>query len=345
VRVGFASSPFGTPRHRCDHPVEQLRAAGIEAAVIADGGPLTGFTHAVLNRVPMTAAVEAQIAAAEAAGTRVLFDVDDLLFAPELVAGLDFVASSPDPGRVVRAAEGIAATVARCGAGLCATPALRGELAARGARAEVALNGVSDEMVALSERARGQRPAPDGRVRIGFPGGHPGHAFNVAVVEEALERVLREYPHVELLFIGPVVPAPRLAAHGRRVQHTPYLDWRVLPFQLARLDVCIAPLADHRFNRCKSDIKWMEAALVGVPLVASPVGQLGETIHHGVNGLLASGPDAWVEALGSLLDDPALGARLAAAAGEEVQASRTSAALGPVLAAILGRLAPPGVRP
>jgi len=339
VKVGFASSPFGTPRHRCEHPVEQLRAAGIEAAVIGDGAPLTGFTHVVLNRVPLNPALDTEIAAAEAAGTRVLFDLDDLLFAPEVVAGLDFVAASPDPGRVVRAAEGIAATVARCGAGLCATPALRRELLARGARAEVALNGVSDEMVALSREARAGRPADPAVARIGFPGGHPGHVFNVAVAEEALERVLRRHPRARLVFLGPVAPPARLAPFADRVEHVPYMDWRRLPVALARLDACIAPLADHPFNRCKSDIKWLEAALVGVPLIASPVGQLGESIRHGINGLLAADTDAWEEALGSLIEDAAKGARLAAAAAEEVLATRTSAALGPPLARALETVA------
>ena len=338
MKVGFASSPFGTPRHRCEHPVEQLRAAGIEAAVLDDGEPFAGYTHVVLNRVPLTPALETAIAAAGDAGTRVLFDVDDLIFAPDAVAGLDFVKASADPARVVRAAEDIGATVALLGAGLCATPALAGELRATGARAEVALNGVSDEMIALSRHARVHRRADPAVARIGFPGGHPGHVFNVAVAEEGLERVLRRHPRARLVFIGPVGPPARLGALADRVEHVPFVDWRRLPFELARLDVCIAPLADHPFNRCKSDIKWLEAALARVPLVASPVGQLGESIRHGINGLLAPNTDAWDEALGSLLDDPALGARLAAAAGEEVLASRTSAALGPVLADALGRL-------
>ena len=338
MKVGFASSAFGTPRHRCAHPVEQLAKVGIAAAVLEDGAPFEGFTHVVLNRVPLSPALAADVAAAGSRGTRVLFDVDDLLFAPELVAGLDFVQASADPARVVRAAEGIAATVGLLGRGLCATPALARELAARGARAEVAENGVSDEMVALADEARAGRPVGDPVARIGFAGGHPGHAFNLPVAEEALERVLRRHPRARLVFIGPVDPPARLLPLADRVDHVPYVDWRRLPFELARLDACIAPLADHPFNRCKSDIKWLEAALVGVPLIASPVGQLAESIRHGISGLLASDTTGWEDALGALLHDPALGARLAAAAGEEVRTARTSAALGPRLARALEAL-------
>ena len=70
----------------------------------------------------------------------------------------------------------------------------------------------------------------------------------------------------------------------------PYLDWRVLPFEIAKLDVGIAPLEDHPFNRCKSHLKYLEAGLCGVPLVASRVGQLAETVVDGVTGCLAASP-------------------------------------------------------
>ena len=238
--------------------------------------------------------------------------------------------------RLMDAVEGIAGTMARCGAGLCATPALQREIEARGRRARVTLNGVSDEMVRLSEQAVAERPVADGAIRVGFPGGHPGHTFNLPVAEEALAALLRRHANVRVVLIGYVPAPPRLHAWASRVDHVPYVDWRRLPFELARLDVCIAPLADNPFNRCKSDIKFLEAALARVPVVASPVGQLGETIREGVTGLLADDTPAWTEALSSLVEQPALRARLAKAAAEEVLRYRTSAALGPALVEALG---------
>ena len=340
MRAGFASSPFGTPRHRCEHPVEQLRHAGVDAAVLPEGAAFDGFTHVVLNRVPMTPALEAAIRRAADTGTRVLFDVDDLIFDPGVVAGLEFVKASPDPGRVVRAAEGIGATVRRCGAGLCATETLRGELRGRGAEARVAVNGLGDEMARRSREAARNAGRDDARIRIGYPAGHPGHAFKLAVAAPGLAAALAREPRAEIVLIGPVAPPPELEPFAARVFRRPYVDWRQLPSELARLDVCIAPLADDAFNRCKSDIKYLEAAAVEVPVVASPVGQLGESIRHGINGLLAPGPAAWADALSSLMDDPGLRRRLATAAAEDVFASRTSAALGRPLAAALEGLAP-----
>ncbi len=297
-----------------------------------------GYTHVVLNRVPFSPTLEAAIRDAEGSGARVLFDVDDLIFDRAAVADLDFVKARPetDRGRLLEAVNGIARTIARCGSGLCATPALRRELENGGRRAHVALNGVSDEMVRLSDQATAERARGTRAVRIGFPSGHPGHDFNLPVAAEALATVLARRPGVTVVLIGPVALPARLLPWAERIERLPYVDWRRLPFELARLDICIAPLADNRFNRCKSDIKLLEAALVRVPLVASPVGQLGETIRAGVDGLLADGLEGWVEALSSLLDAPDRRAALAEAAAEKVRRERSSRALGPGLAAALG---------
>ena len=334
MKVAFASSPFGTPRHRCHNPCEQLGRQGIDAVVLEGEAPsFSGYTHVVLNRVPLVASLAESIAAAARAGTRVLFDVDDLIYDPAVVAGMDFVNAKPAPERqrLLEAVEGIARTIELCPAGLCATPALRRDLAARGHRAEVAPNGVSDELVRLSEQAWAQRPAADGVVRVGFPGGHHGHTANLAVAEDALAALLERYPHMKLVLIGYADPTPRLRERADRVEIVPYVDWRRLPFELARLDICIAPLVDNAFNRCKSDVKFLESSLVRLPLVVSPVGQLGESVRHGVDGLVAEGTDAWIAAVASLAEDPRRRAELAEEAYRRVRRERTSEALGPSL--------------
>ena len=60
------------------------------------------------------------------------------------------------------------------------------------------------------------------------------------------------------------------------------------PALLRDLDVNLAPLAPgSRFNEAKSAIKWLEAALVETPTVATPTEPFREAIDHGDTGLLA----------------------------------------------------------
>jgi O-antigen biosynthesis protein len=292
----------------------------------------------VLNRVPLTAVLSESIDEARQCGTRVLFDVDDLIFDAKVVAGLEFVRQRvpEDQARLLDAVRGIAATMERCGEGFCATLALREVIAQH--RARVVLNGVCEETVRVSEAALREKERKGSAVRIGYPGGHPGHTFNLRVAEEPLDEMMENERNVVLVVIGPVELPPRLMRWEDRIERVPYVDWRRLPFELARLDVCIAPLADNPFNRCKSDIKFLEAAVVGVPLVASKVGQLGDTVRHGRNGLLAGTAEEWNEALTTLIGNPEWRRELAETAREQVLRERTSAALAPRLVeALLGQ--------
>ena len=50
------------------------------------------------------------------------------------------------------------------------------------------------------------------------------------------------------------------------------------------LDVCLAPLDQHTFNECKSELKLIETGMHKIPLIASNLYRYGEMIEHGVNG-------------------------------------------------------------
>jgi len=53
------------------------------------------------------------------------------------------------------------------------------------------------------------------------------------------------------------------------------------------IDIAIAPLKDIHFNRCKSNIKYLEASMLSIPTVASDVSTYN-CIQHGKTGYLAS---------------------------------------------------------
>ena len=75
-------------------------------------------------------------------------------------------------------------------------------------------------------------------------------------------------------------------------------------------------------------ISLAEASACGVPVVAGRSGGIPEAVRDGETGVLvdAERPEAVAEALGRLLDDPALRARLGAAGRRAVE---TSLQLGP----------------
>lgn len=67
-------------------------------------------------------------------------------------------------------------------------------------------------------------------------------------------------------------------------------------------DISIQPLDDSKFNRYKSDIKFLEAGAGGLAVVASPT-VYEDTIKHGENGLIARSPEDWSNLLAKLACD------------------------------------------
>lgn len=73
--------------------------------------------------------------------------------------------------------------------------------------------------------------------------------------------------------------------------------------KIASVDINLAPLENSIFNEAKSENKWVEAALVRVPTVASKVGAFEHMIENGVTGMLCDNIQEWENALERLITD------------------------------------------
>lgn len=72
---------------------------------------------------------------------------------------------------------------------------------------------------------------------------------------------------------------------------------------IQRFDVAIMPLQDTPFNRCKSDLKFLESASFGTACLASPIAY-GDTVEDGVTGLVYQQPNEFQELLQELALNP-----------------------------------------
>ena len=69
-------------------------------------------------------------------------------------------------------------------------------------------------------------------------------------------------------------------------------------------DIGVVPLLNTEFNKCKSELKYIEFSALGIPVVASDISVYSETIQNGVNGYLSGNEDEWVDKLSILIEDP-----------------------------------------
>lgn len=327
-RVAFLVGIQGAPlRYRAHLPAEALRLQGVQTTVHHYRDPAArdaalGADAVVLYRVPATRQILDLVAEVRDhdATVPVLYDVDDLIFDPELRGQVDGLAGLGDAELELwwRGVARYRTTMEQADMFVGSTKELcRHATAVTGLPARQYPNGVGILLAQASERALA-RPRKPGPLRIGYFSGTTTHDADWASVEPAVLQVMHARPDVELWLGGHLQPTADLEAVASRVRRLPFVPWDELPQLLRDVDVCLAPLTGNgRFNEAKSAIKWLEAALVETPVVASPTEPFREAVEPGRTGFLAAGHDDWVVALDALLDDVVLRRRVGSLARRE----------------------------
>ncbi len=317
-----------TRRYRTHHLYEQLRLAQADCALghITQPDILRQAAAAqiiILHRIALDEVSRKLVEAARKRGALLILDLDDLVFDTDAFRWID----SPDfadPTRARLYLENIQrnrALLERCDAILASTDFLAEAARQLGKPVWVHRNGFSLEMLAQSANAlRARSQANPASLVIGYASGTRTHDQDFALVRPALQNILSAHPNAHLLLAGRLDPGPGWEPFGARVRSAPFVPWRQLPAVLAGLDINLAPLrSDNPFCQSKSEIKYMEAAMVGVPTIASPTDAFQSAIRSGENGVLASSTDEWEQTLRHWLESPAERQRVAANAWQDVQ--------------------------
>jgi glycosyltransferase involved in cell wall biosynthesis len=303
-----------TRRYRSMHPYEQLKIAGVDCELshITDPSLPTRIVRssvALFHRLTHDSYVERLLQTLRQAGGLAIMDVDDLVFDPGAFRWID----SPDFQDPIRAAlyredmrRNLIALKA-CQAAITSTQFLANQVQALGVPVWVHRNAFSLEMLALSEAAYRARKPEREKIVIGYASGTPTHDRDFEVAKPALMRVMARHPQIGLRLIGPLNPGRGWGQLKSRVDHQELVPWRDLPEILACFDINLAPLVtDNPFGQSKSEIKYVEAALVRVPTVASPTRAYQFAIRPGENGFLAADDRGWEGALTHLVEDKSL---------------------------------------
>jgi glycosyltransferase involved in cell wall biosynthesis len=133
------------------------------------------------------------------------------------------------------------------------------------------------------------RAAPGGPRAITYFSGTRTHDRDFALATGALERLLARRDDLVLRVVGPVTLPPGFPPVERH-DRVPFARYA----QLVRESyVNLAPLEDTPFNRCKSAVKVLEAGVLGIPTVASPLGEYLRVSTRGV--LFAESAARWGE--------------------------------------------------
>lgn len=339
--------PGEPKRYRVFNPAEALRAAGYRVHVMAldrlddvrrnrwQASALVLF-RAEYDRLAGVAGV---LAYARAAGMRIVYDIDDLVFDPGLAGS---IAALSRMGRYDR--RSFVAAMARRRALLLAadlvtvsTAYLARTVEKLGRPSVVIPNSINGEQRRVAAQIASSGRRRHGGVRIAYLSGSATHQKDFAECEVALLAAMARHPEVRFRLVGYLELGLRWERYRDRVERIGFLPPVDLLRCLGEIDINLAPLElGNPFCEGKSELKFFEAALVGVPTVASATETFAAAIEDGVTGFVARSDQEWERALELLIGDAGRRRAIGEAAKACALARYGLSAIGPQAVAALG---------
>lgn len=334
-------------RYRVDHQIEQLLANGVSADEVSYDqltiDMLKYYRGFVFFRCPVTEMIQEFIKQAKICNKKCFFDVDDLVIDQKYTDTIEFVKSmsTADKALYNDGVNRMRKTLELCDYAITSTERLQKELAKFTKEVVVNRNVASDEMVRVSIEALNDPLVKKdaSKVVIGYFSGSITHNEDFEMILPAIKKLMSKYANLYLRIVGILDVPPSLEPYKDRINAIDFMDWRLMPKELARCDINLAPLKHTIFNEAKSENKWIEAGLVKVVTAASNIGAFNKAIDDGKTGILVD-DEYWYESLEKLIISSELRDDLAEAAHREILQNHTTVYTGKKITSfILSKLA------
>lgn len=255
------------------------------------------------------------IADAQAQGIRVIYEINDYLHGIPKLKDHHF-SRFYTPQRLKQIEEAMEAADAVT----TTTKYLKKKYTKFAKRIYVCPNGIDMNRYALEIPDRGSK------VNIGWAGA-TGHWDAIAPWLISVAKLMDMDPETNFVTVGQPIADEFEPRFGKRALSVPFAAIEQYPAAMTLLDLAIAPSAHSRFHRGKSDLRWVEAGALGIPIIASPM--LYPEIENGVTGFWANEPDQVFEYLLTLVNNEKLRREVGDAARTHVREHRTIEALLP----------------
>ncbi len=321
LRIGFLADLF-LPQcrlYRVDQKIEQLEEAGFEVELFdfrKDCGKAYEqvglFDIWLVYRAPAFFDVLKVIRAANDLGRPTVYEIDDLLIDPahfpEPLSAYDKSLSKEEHAGLALATSYNGGVARLCQFGLASTPCLARELAklVRSGKAFThrnALGSAHMQGIKTADAREASRPRRKS-VRIFYGSGTKAHKdFLQDTFFSAVQEVMERHKNVEFVALGHVdAPALQAKFDKRCILAAPEWDIQKYWEMLSEADINVAVLKKSLLTDCKSEIKWLEAAMLGIPSVVSKTSTMEGVVVDGETGLLAETHQDWVDKLSSLVE-------------------------------------------
>lgn len=313
--------------YRVEQKLRQFRQAGLKAELFDQHDPapfirsLLGARAAIFYRVPAFPNIMRAILTAQALGIPTYYEIDDLIFDatsyPDTFESYEEQISKAEYNGLLFGVPLFRYAMELCDYGIASTTPLAHQIEpiVRKRACFVLRNGLDER----NERAidMGREPRHEREAVVIFYGsGTKAHNsdFN-ELAAPALLSALEQYDHVRLVIIGHLRLRSEFERFSSRITQIGFVSdldqyWSLL----AAADINLAVLSPGLMASCKSEIKWLEAAVLQVPSIVSATDTYREVLQDGVDALIVDDASAWRKALTRLIEDRGLRLSIGAAA-------------------------------
>lgn len=260
-------------------------------------------TRVVFYRVPAFENVRSLVAEAHALGLAPAWEVDDLIFSEkEYLCNSNIQSLSVLERREILAGVRLfRACLLACGRGIASTPALAAAMRQAGVGSVAVIENALDQQTLDIARDIRNGFVKDHEIwreiRIVYGSGTRTHDADFRQAAAGIFAAMQADPRLSLHIVGDLTLPPCFATMGTRVCQHAGRDYAAYMAMLAQADITLAPLEATLFNDAKSAIKFLEAAVLGVPAICSRRDALARVVRSGRNGILADTAEDWRTAI------------------------------------------------
>ncbi|MFN7002572.1 MAG: glycosyltransferase [Roseinatronobacter sp.] len=343
--------------YRVDQKAEQLRAAGFEVSIFHPFDEIDQFRArlpeidaAIFFRLPAFPSIMAAITACAAHGVPTFYEIDDLVFDADLFPP----ALETYAGKITRIqhrdiACGVplyAHALSLCDYAIGSTRVLAEQMAphVRSRRAFEHHNALGSlHLNAMATQAVLPPRGADRPLVLFYGSGTLAHKDDFHnILEPALAKVLQRYKgKVEVQLVGSFSDFKHLDPQRDALRFMPPVwDFEQYCLMVAGADINLSVLSPGLVTDTKSEIKWLEAAMFGIPSVLSRTATHEDVVEHGKTGFLCDTAEDFVRHISALIENPDLRRQVGEAANSHALDHYSLNALGTNLREIVTQARP-----
>jgi GT2 family glycosyltransferase/glycosyltransferase involved in cell wall biosynthesis len=266
----------------------------------------------VIQRMLPCPGTETTLAGVFKMGTPIIYEVDDLL--------MEMPPNNPNHEFSMQCRPFVLDVMQKAAAITVSTEALKAELLRWNPNIYVLPNLIDERLWSQTQRTHA------GPVVIGFTGTST-HGDDLRMIEDAFIQISAKHGQgVAFQFMGCVTDRLARLPGAQVADFTPDYESFARALQTTPMDIAVVSLEDNLFNRCKSNIKWLEYSACGIAGVYSDLPPYNSCIRHGQTGLLVGNRvQDWFQAIDTLVTNASLRRAIAQQARQEVLSDYTLA--------------------